>query len=67
MNKPLHFFSTGSTRAASNAGRLPSSRGPGGADHPTPQGICFDIGVILAVTLAIACAVPLALSFCGLE
>jgi len=59
MNKPLHFPSTGSASPASG------TAGPAG--HPTPESIGLEIGVILAVTLAIACAVPLVLSACGVE
>ncbi len=37
------------------------------ADHPTPESVGFEIGLTLAVMLAIAGAVPLVLSLCGLE
>jgi hypothetical protein len=36
-------------------------------DQPTPEDIGFEVGLILAVTLGIACAVPLALSVCGID
>lgn len=64
MNKPLHFPSTGS---ASNAAGRSGSRVLVMAGHPTPQSIGFEIAVILVVTLAIACAVSLALRAYGFE
>jgi hypothetical protein len=64
MHDPLHFFDTGHV---SDARALPASRAAETTDHPTPESIAFEIGVILAVTLAIACVVPLALALCGIE
>lgn len=66
MINPLRFSHTGAARAAAGAVQE-ASRAAGTADHPTPERICFEIGVILSVTLAIASAVPLVLSVCGID
>ncbi len=66
MINPLRFSHTGPARTASSTVQE-GSRAAGMADRPTPESVCFEIGVILAVTLGIAYAVPLALSVCGIE
>ena len=65
-DQSLRFSHTGPARTASSTVQE-GSRGAGIADHPTPESVCFEIGVILTVTLAIAYAVPLALSVFGIE
>ena len=67
MNNPLRFSHTGSVRTASRTGVQEGSRAAWTDDHPTPERICFEIGVILAVTLGFAYAVPLVLSVCCIE
>jgi hypothetical protein len=66
MINPLRFSHSGPARTASSTAQE-GSRAAGTADHPTPERVCFEIGVILAVTLAIAYAVPLVLSVFGIE
>jgi hypothetical protein len=67
MNNPLHFLHTGPAPAVSSTEVRAASRSAGTAEHPTPASIGFEIGVILTVTLGIACAVPLVLSACGID
>jgi hypothetical protein len=67
MNNPLHFSRTGPLPAASRSKLKAGSRAVNAVDHPTPEDVGFEVGVILAVTLGIACAVPLALSVCGID
>jgi hypothetical protein len=67
MNNPLSLFHTEPASAASNTEVRAASRAAGTADHPAPEIVGFEIGVILAVTLGIAYAVPLLLSVCGIE
>lgn len=67
MSNPLHFFPTESAPAASGTEVPARSRTAGTAEHPTPESVCFEIGVILAVTLAVASAVPLVLSVYGID
>ncbi len=67
MNNPLHFSRTGPLPASSSPELKAGSRAVNAVDHPTPEDVGFEVGVILAVTLGIACAVPLALRICGIE
>ncbi|CAN5716328.1 hypothetical protein BH10PSE6_BH10PSE6_51590 [soil metagenome] len=67
MNNPLHFYHTGSAPTASDTEGRAGSRAAGTAAHPTPESVGFEIGVILAVTLGVAYAVPLILSVFGIE
>ena len=67
MINPLRFSHTGPARTASRTEVQEGSRAGWTDDHPTPESVCFEIGVILAVTLGIAYAVPLVLSVCGIE
>jgi hypothetical protein len=67
MNNPLRFSHTGPARTASSTDVQEGSRAGWTADHPTPESVCFEIGVILTVTLGFAFAVPLVLSVCGIE
>ena len=66
MINPLRFSHTGPARTASSTVQEGSPAG-WTAEHPTPESVGFEIGVILAVTLGIAYAVPLFLSVCGIE
>jgi hypothetical protein len=66
MNNPLRFSHTGPARTASST-MQEGSRAASTDDHPTPESVGFEIGVILTVTLGIAYAVPLVLSVCGIE
>lgn len=66
MSNPLRFSHSGPARTAS--GTMPEDFRTGGTDdHPTAESVCFEIGMILTVTLAIASAVPLVLSVCGID
>ena len=67
MSNPLRFSQTGPARTASRTDVQEGSRAEWTADHPTPERVGFEIGVILAVTLGIAYAVPLVLSVCGID
>jgi hypothetical protein len=67
MNNPLHFFHTGPSPTISGTQVRADSRVAETAGYPTPQSVGFEIGVILVVTLGIACAVPLVLSVCGIK
>ena len=67
MINPLRFSHTGPARTASSTEVQEDSCAGWTADHPTPESVGFEIGVILAVTLGIAYAVPLFLSVCGIE
>ena len=67
MNKPLPLPSTGFAPPASDAAGRSEFRAAEAAGHPTPESIGFEIGVILALTLAIACAVSFALEVYGIE
>jgi hypothetical protein len=67
MNNPLHLSHTGPAPTVSSTQVPADFRAAGTAEHPTPERVGFEIGVILAVTLGIACAVPLALSICGID
>ena len=66
MINPVRYSHTGPARTASSTGQEGSPAG-WTADHPTPERICFEIEVILAVTLGFAYAVPLVLSVCCIE
>ena len=67
MNNPLHFPHAGPASTVSSTEVRAGSRGARTAEHPTPASVGFEIGMILAVTLGIAFAVPLALSLCGID
>ena len=67
MINPPRFSHTGPARTASSTEVREDSRAGWTAEHPTPESVGFEIGVILAVTLGIAYAVPLFLSVCGIE
>jgi hypothetical protein len=67
MINPLRFSHTGPARTASSTEVREDSGAGWTAEHPTPESVGFEIGVILAVTLGIAYAVPLFLSVCGIE
>jgi hypothetical protein len=67
MNNPLHFSHTGPAPTASTTEVPADSRTAGTSERPTPESIGLEIGLILAVTLGIAYAVPLILSVYGIE
>ena len=67
MIDPLRFSQTGPARTASSTDVQEGYRAGWTADHPTPERVCFEVGVILTVTLGIASAVPLVLSVCGID
>ena len=66
MSNPLRFSHIGPARTASRTVQE-GTRVGWTDDHPAPERVCFEIGVILAVTLGFAYAVPLVLSVCGIE
>ena len=67
MINPVRYSHTGPARTASRTEVPEDSHAAGMADHPTLERVCFEVGVILAVTLGAASAVPLVLSVCGIE
>jgi hypothetical protein len=67
MINPLRLSHTGPARTASSTEVREDFRAGWTADHPTPESVGFEIGVILALTLGVACAVPLFLSVSGIE
>ena len=67
MNNPLHFLHAGALPAASDTDALVGQPPAGPAHHPTPESVGFEIGMVLAITLAVAGAVPLVLKLCGVE
>ncbi len=67
MSNPLNFFHAASVSTASDTEVREGFHPAGTAGHPTPESVGFEIGLILAVTLGIAYAVPLVLSLCGVD
>lgn len=67
MNDPLRLSHTGSASTATNTELRTDSGAAGTAGLPTPEIVGVEIGVILAVTLGVAYAVPLVLNVCGIE